>query len=123
MAKIKLKFTEDQISLIKGLRFERINENIYGIDNYNLWGGTFIWEDMAYILGKTDKIVKGTEEDVTGPKYDDETMEYFKDLDAFIVDNIQCIVEILLQFCDKGGIAPGKTYWAYDYQHIWYEGT
>lgn len=120
MAKIKLTFTDEHIKLIKCLRFEKINENIYGIDNYALWGGTFIYEQMAYILGYADKVIKGSECDVDGPKYPDALIAHFNDLDGFIVDNLQYIEDILHQFCDKGGIKPDTTYVAYDYEGIWH---
>lgn len=125
-------------------------DNIYGIDNYNLWGGTFIWEQMALILGYQGAIIPSTMEDPTGPKFYEkvwtgldengrrfvvtnkdntdnvdgleeiDVWEHLKDLDCFIVTNLPYIMDILLQFCTEG-IQPGVTYWAYDYQRIWHK--
>lgn len=158
--KIKLKFTEEHIALIKALKFERIDfeeilksfsqydnivkftddngvqiegrlsdvlnkyhisvDSIYGIDNYNLWGGTYIWEQVAYIIGVYDKILPGTQEDPDGPKYPPEIMEHMKDLVSFMITNIQNIIELLLQFCTEG-IQPNVVYWCYDNQKIWHK--
>ena len=67
--KIKLNFTNEHIALIKALNFTKFDDSHYGIDNYNIWGGTFIWEQMAYILGYQDAIIPSTMEDPTGPKF------------------------------------------------------
>ena len=99
----------------------RINiDSIYGVDNFNLWGGTYIWEQMAYILGIHDHVIKGTEEDPTGPKYPDEDMEHMKELDMFILTHLEHIFQLLLQFCTEG-IQPGVTYWCFDYEKIWHK--
>lgn len=165
MAKIKIEFTEDHISLIRALRFEKLQqkfyvlprhedieiedvgnakffnvfdkkhidliapvevrtaadfgEEIYGIDTYNLWGGTYIFEDMAYILGKTDKMIEGTSESPNGPQFDEETTNYFIELANFIVDNLQNIEEIVHQFC-MTGIQAGVTYECNPNEHIWH---
>lgn len=170
MAKLKIKFTEDQIKLIKALRFEQINpkfyvtpahedvsveevgntrfnviswnrmgnggfetvapitvqnamdlgDNLYGIDSYNLWGGTYILEDMALILGKMDKLIEGTSEDPDGPKFDEETTQYFFEMANFIVDNLCNIEEILHQFCTEG-IQADTTYSCKPNEHIWHK--
>lgn len=99
----------------------RINiDSIYGVDNFNLWGGTYIWEQMAYILGIQDHVIKGTEEDPTGPKYPTEDMEHMKELDMFILTHLEHIFQLLLQFCTEG-IQPGVTYWCFDYEKIWHK--
>lgn len=156
--KIKLKFTQEHIDLIKAINFETINFNeiiknfeqyntkvlmgntvgdikevclceildkyrinidsIYGVDTYNLWGGTYLWEQMAYILGLNDKVIKGTEEDPTGPKYPEDVMNYMQDLAVFIFTHLEHIFQILLQFCTEG-IQTDVTYWCYDYEKIW----
>ena len=95
-------------------------DNIYGIDNFNLWGGTYLYEQMAYILGISDRVIPETLEDPMGPRYPDEDMEHMKDLDCWFINNLSNIMEILIQFCTEG-IQPNVTYWCYDYQHIWYK--
>lgn len=98
----------------------RINiDSIYGVDNFALFGGTYLWEQMAYILGLQDHVIKGTEDDPMGPKFPEEDMEYMRDLDAFIVTHLEHIFQLLIQFCTTG-IQAGVTYWCYDNEHIWH---
>lgn len=94
-------------------------DNLYGIDTLNLWGGTYIYEDMALILGMTDKIIEGTEEDPTGAKYDEETTKYFDELASFIVENLVNIESILHQFCTEG-IKANVTYVCKPNENIWW---
>lgn len=158
--KIKLKFTDEHIALIKALKFEKIDvedivksftqydkvtkfyddngnlvegnlsdildkyhisiDSIYGIDNYNLWGGTYVLEQVSYIIGIYDKHIPYTEEDVMGVQFPPEETEYMKDLVSFIITNLQNIMEILLTFCTEG-IQPGVTYWCYDNEKLWHK--
>lgn len=118
--KIKLTFTPDHIALIRALNFEKFDDNHYGLDNYCLWGGTYIWEQIAFILGIHDHAYPETLEDPTGPKFPPEDMERMRDLDSFMVEHLQHIEEILHQFCTEG-IQPGVTYWCYDYQRLWHK--
>ena len=105
--KLTLKLTDDLISLIKWLKFEPINATSYGIDTYGLWGGTNLYEDMANILGWQDKVIPETIENIMGPRYEDEYQQKMEEYDAFIVENLVFIEQILHQFCDKGGLKPG----------------
>lgn len=93
-------------------------DNHFGVDTYQLYGGTYLYEQMAYILGKTDHVIPETLSDPQGPIYDEETMALFCELDSFIREHLTDIFEILLQFCDEG-IKPGIEYWCLDNEHIW----
>lgn len=53
----RLKLTEDIISLISNFRFKKINDKMSGFDTYDLYGGTYLYEDMALILGKFDQMI------------------------------------------------------------------
>ena len=116
--KLTLKLTDDLISLIKWLKFEPINATSYGIDTYGLWGGTNLYEDMANILGWQDKVIPETLENVMGPRYEDEFQQKMEEYDAFIVENLVFLEQILHQFCDKGGLKPG-IYSCVDNAQIW----
>ena len=115
--KIRLELTEEHIALISNFRTKKIDPVHYGVDTYDLYGGTNLFEDMAIILGKFDKAIKGTECDVDGRKFPKEIMEHFKELDEFILDNMENIENILHQFATEG-IKPG-IYEAIDYEQIW----
>ena len=94
------------------------NDKYYGIDTYDLFNSDY--DQMAHIVGCSDKVISGTEEDTDGPKYPQEVIEHLRELDDFLVTNILAIEDILHQFCDRGGIKVGVTYVSYDYEGIWY---
>ena len=116
--KIKLVLTEDHIKLIKNFNFERISDKHYGLDTYGLWGGTYLYEQMANILGYQDKVITETIESNLGARYEKEYEERMMEYDSFILENLVFIEEILHQFCDKGGLKPG-IYSCIDYVRIW----
>lgn len=137
MARIKVVLTEEHLKLIKNFRIQKLNvlnvkngvedwtDKYYGIDTYGLFHGSHLYEDMAQILGVADQVIKGTEEDIDGPKYPKELMDKFIELDEYILDNILNIEEIVHQFCcktdEKGnivGVKPG-IYTCKDNEHIW----
>lgn len=117
MAKISLKLTKEHIILIKNLNIQKLNDYIFGIDTYNLYGGTFKFEQMALLLGYQDKILPQTAESIWGPRYEEEVQKHLEDLDGFFIDNLGNIEEILHQFCATG-IKEG-TYECKDNIHLW----
>lgn len=115
--KLKVEFDEEKIALIRALRFQKFNDNQYGIDNYEPFMGSMLFEDMALILGYTDKVIPGTEENFDGPRYQPEVEELFFQLSEWLNCNLIFIEEILHQNCDCG-IKVG-TYTCQDYKRIW----
>lgn len=116
--KLKLEINEDIIKLIKNFNFERISDKHYGLDTYGLWGGTYLYEQMANILGYQDKIIPETLESPLGVRYEEEYELKMEEYDSFILENLVFLEEILHQFIDKGGIKPG-IYTCVDYNRIW----
>lgn len=120
MARIYVNLTEDHLKLIRNLNVQALTGETVGIAKDNLYGGTYKYEQMALILGLTDKAVPGTEEDMeNGTLYEKEAQLYMVELDKYINENLLNIEEILHQFCLKGGLTVGK-YVCKDYQHIWH---
>lgn len=118
--KLKVTLNEDHIKLIKNLWFQDFNSKV-GIDKYDIFGGSRLWEDMARILGWYDYIIPETREDWDGAKFDKETTDKMRDLADFLDENILSIEEILHQHCDVG-LKVG-TYTCLDNVRIWkYEG-
>lgn len=118
--KLTLKITEDHIKLIKWFNFKRINDKYYGIDTYDVFdaGDTFLFEQMANILGYQDKIIPETRESYLGPLYEKEYQDKLEEYDRFIIENFVFIEEIIHQFCDQGGLNPG-IYSCLDNNRIW----
>ena len=120
MARLKLTFNDEHIQLIKNFRTRQLGDEYFTIDTYDLFGGTYLYEDMALILGYMDKVIPGTMEDADGPKFDDDTLQHLNELDSFIVENLKNIEDILHQFCTEG-IQANVTYWCNPSEGIWHK--
>ena len=48
----------------------------WGINQWSLFGGTYVMEDIALILGRYDEFIPGTEESPQGKQYPKELEEY-----------------------------------------------
>lgn len=125
MAKIEIKLTEEHLALISNIHFEKVPEIsekkpyiFWGIDFNSLYGGSYLFEDIAYILGCYDQIVKGSEEDAMGPHFPEELENHMYELHCYIVENIGYIENLVHFYSNKGGLKPGK-YTCKDYELIW----
>lgn len=125
MATIKIKLTKDLLSLISNFRFQEYKEikddqmeANYGLDLNNLYGGSYLLEDISYIIGKYDEHIPGTEENAMGPSFPIELEEYMYGMHAYIIDNLEYIEDLVHQFVAKGGLTEGE-YKCRDYERIW----
>jgi len=125
MSVVRVELTEDMIKLISNIRFQavpdidaEVHPLTWGIDFYNLYGGTTTFEDIAYILGRYDEHIVGTEENPRGTEFPKEVEDYMWGLHSYIVEHIGDIEELVHQFTWKGGLIPG-TYKCKDYEKIW----
>ena len=118
MAKLKIELDENKIALIRNFKFKRINDATYGIDTYDLFGGTYLYEDMANILGWSDKVIPDTLENPMGALYEEEYQKKMEEYDAFLIENMLFIEEIIHQFITEGGLKPG-IYTTLDYNRQW----
>lgn len=119
--KLSLVFTEDIIKFVKLLKPQQFDEGRIGYDLYGLYSESHLFDFMAMVLGLEDKKIPGTETNPMGAEYEKEAMDKMMEIDAFIVENLISIEEILHQFCTEG-IKVGK-YSCLAYQHIWkYDG-
>ena len=118
MAVKKLTLTEDHIKLISALNPVMDDNGKVGFDMNSLWGGGYLFEDLALILGFYDEHIPGTENDFEGKRYSKEREDYMLELYDFIKDNLNYIISLVLQFSRKGGLQPG-TYKCIDYQLDW----
>lgn len=126
MAIKKLTFTEDHLKLIQALtpvkfEFDDDSKNSHigiGYDTYSLWGGSYLFEDLALILGFYEESIEGTENDFSGRRYSKEREDYMFELYDFFQDNLFYIESLVHQFSTKGGITTG-TYKCIDYELNW----
>lgn len=125
MATIKITLTEDHLKLISNIRFTELpiidetQKNInWGIDMNSLYGGSFLLEDISFMIGVYDKRKKDSEENPMGPEFDDDLTDYMFTLHEYIIDNLPYIEDLVHQFSVKGGLSVG-TYKCKDYERIW----
>lgn len=126
MAVISVTLTEDMLKLISHINFTKIPDltdetqerMTWGIDFYSLYGGSYVFEDIAYILGRYDEHIAGTEEDPLGAAFPKEFEDYMWEIHTYIVDNIQYIESLVHQFVNRGGLTPG-TYRSKSNENIW----
>ena len=117
MAKIKIKLTEDHIKLIKSFKIETIDDIYVGVDTINPYGGSYLMEDLAMILGYWDSAVEGTENDFDGRKFGLENEQKMIDIHTYLMDRMSFVLSIMIQFACEG-IKPG-TYTSLDYSINW----
>ena len=111
----KITLTEDHLKLISAMKFEAFDFDAetrngrmgWGIDQWNLFGGTYVLEDVAMIIGKFDEYIKGTEEDPMGRRYPQDLEDYMWDLYRYIWDNMEYIIDMIFYYITKGGLKTG----------------
>lgn len=124
MSVLKITLTEDMLKLISNIHYGEVPQLdssrhtvAYGIDFNSLYGGSTL-EDVAYIIGRYDEHIPGTEEDALGADFPKELKDYMFDMHVYIVDHIQDIEELVHWFSNKGGLKPG-TYKCKSNERIW----
>ncbi len=104
----KIVLTEDHIKLIPMFFIQEFNDNEIGVTREQLFSlGNHLLEDMAIILGLTDKAIPNTKNDADGTAYDDETEQYMLDIFNYISENLFYIESLIHQTVCFGGLTPG----------------
>ena len=106
------------MKLIKQFRINRFNDINVGFDTINPYGGSYLMEELAKILGYWDKSIEGSETDfLYGRRFGIDNEQIMIDIHNYVVDNIEFIMSIIMQFIDTG-IKPG-VYTSLDYYMNW----
>ena len=112
--KKKIELTDDVLSLVTNIHFGEMpflkdkELPVYGIDMNSLFGGAFLLEDIARILGMYDEyVIKGTECDAIGPSFRKDVEDYFFIISTYIYDNLEDIETMIHYFSNKGGLKSG----------------
>ena len=122
----KITLTEDHLKLISAIKVEEFQfgadsgngELGWGFNQYNLFGGTYVLEDVAIILGKYDQHIEGTEEDPQGMDFPEDVKNYMWECYSYIWENMVYIMSLVLYYSTRGGLIPG-TYKCKDTVREW----
>ena len=127
MAVLNVTLSDDMLKLVSRICFvqfpqketwEGVENLTWGIDLNSIYGGSFVFEDMSYILGIYDTHIEGTEFDNLGPRFEKEDEDYMWGLHSYILEHLQDIEELVHQFCNRGGLKAG-TYKCKSIELIW----
>lgn len=90
----------------------------WGIDQWNLFGGSNVIDDVAMIIGDWETRIPGTENMPLGAHFPKEVEDHLWDLYQYIWTNLVYIESLVHYFCAKGGLTPG-TYKCIDTEQRW----
>ena len=117
MAIKRITLDEDKIKLISNLTPIETEKSVH-YDINGLWGGSYLFEDMAMILGFYDEYIQGTEKDYEGKRYAPEKETYMHELYSWVISNIFYIESLVHFYASRGGLEPG-TYKCIDTELYW----
>jgi hypothetical protein len=108
-----LKLSEDEKEYNKSLLSEIHNLDPHsrfgwGVDQWNLFGGTYVLEDVAMILGYFDQVIENSETLASGRRFPKELEEKMYTLYEYIYENFEDIITLVFTFMARGGVTPGE---------------
>lgn len=117
----RLKNLVSDLHLNQDVDIEKVNNNIldeiynfnphsrfgWGCDQWSLFGGTYVYEDIAMILGYFDQAIENSENLATGRRFPKELEDKMYTLYEYIYENLEDIFNLILTFISKGGLTPG----------------
>ena len=123
----RLKNMVDDLKLSENPGFEEYNKSIlnelhnfepqsrfgWGCDQWSLFGGTYLLEDMALILGYFDKAIEHSETMATGRRFPEELEIEMYSLYDYIYENMEDILALIFSMIGQGGLIPGT----YEYKN------
>lgn len=116
---IKLNLTDEHIKLFPFFFIQNEGDDSLIINKRHLLNlGAHLLDDMAAILGYSDKAIEGTENDPDGRAYPDDVEEHLLSIHRYIVENLFYIESLIHQMCICGGITAG-TYTCKAKELIW----
>ena len=105
---------KDQIETIS----DKKECHAWGINQWSMFGGTYVMEDIAMLIGRYQDFITGTEESNIGKQYPKELEDYMWELYEYIYENLTFIMDLVLKYSIKGGLQVG-TYKCIDYELNW----
>ena len=115
---LHLHLTEDHLKLVRALNIEDNDDEVLTLNKgIMLCIQSHLLDDVAMVLGLTDKAIKNTENDALGRAYPDDIENYMVETYNYVSNNLY-LIETLLHQNVFTGIKPGH-YKAKDNEMIW----
>ena len=80
------------------------SQNGWGINQWNMFGGTYVMEDVAMITGHYNEAI---DDGATGKVYPKELEDHMWELYLYIEENMEYIMKLVLWSITNGGLKPG----------------
>jgi hypothetical protein len=84
---------------------DEASQNGWGINQWNMFGGTYVMEDVAMITGHYDEAI--SDDGASGKEYPKELEDHMWDLYLYITNNMEYIMKLVLWSISNGGLTPG----------------
>lgn len=94
---------------------DEASQNGWGVNQWNLFGGTYVMEDVALITGHYYEAI---DDGASGKVYPKELEDHMWELYMYIYDNMESIMKLVLWSISNGGLQPG-TYKTKDMGISW----
>lgn len=84
---------------------DEASQHAWGINQWNMFGGTFVMEDVAMITGHYGEFIE--ENGTMGKVYPKELEDHMWELYLYIYNNLTYIMKLVLWSISNGGLTPG----------------
>ena len=83
---------------------DEASQNGWGINQWNMFGGTYVMEDVALVTGHYGEAI---DDGATGKVYPKELEDHMWSLYLYVSENLEYIMKLVLWSITNGGLTPG----------------
>ena len=83
---------------------DEASQNGWGINQWNMFGGTYVMEDVALITGHYGENI---DDGAQGKVYPPELEAHMWDLYLYVYNNMEWVMKLVLWSISNGGLKPG----------------
>lgn len=94
---------------------DEASQNGWGVNQWNMFGGTYVMEDVAMITGHYGENI---DDGASGKVYPKKLEDHMWELYLYIYDNMEWVMKLVLWSITNGGLKPG-TYKTKDMGISW----
>ena len=83
---------------------DEASQNGWGINQWNMFGGTYVMEDVALITGHYGEAI---DDGAMGKVYPKELEDHMWELYIYVSENLEMIMRLVFWSISNGGLTPG----------------